>query len=475
MEHKYNPVTPELVEELKKVVGDRYVKTDEEYLEQYQTDEEGNPHFFKKPEVVVFPGTTEEVAEVVKLANKFLVPITPRSAGTGVACGAIPIYHGMVVELQRMNKILKLDADNFYAVCQTGVFTGQLQAEARKAGVMYAGDPSSAESCQIGGNVAYNAGGNRAVRYGTTRDQIYALKVVTPTGDIVDVGARLKKCSTGLCLEQLFAGSEGTLVIITVFSVYLRSLPLNSFYMVCVFNTDKEAFALPNKILKAGIDPTSIEYMGNSAIDMTCKYLDNMDMPHVKEGCCYVIVTVERFDQDESDRKMVNLCDLAEANGSIDENKTDQRIWTLRKQFAEAARDIDRMFQTEDFVVPLDKIAEMTAQIPELEKKYNLYTVTVAHIGDGNIHVLPLNKYGLSPEEWFKTIKAFHADLIPRVYALGGKMSGEHGIGYKKLEEFARCTPEGEVKLIKAIKQALDPNNIMNPGKLVDVNGDFVA
>lgn len=189
MEHKYNPVTPELVEELKKVVGDRYVKTDEEYLEQYQTDEEGNPHFFKKPEVVVFPGTTEEVAEVVKLANKFLVPITPRSAGTGVACGAIPIYHGMVVELQRMNKILKLDADNFYAVCQTGVFTGQLQAEARKAGVMYAGDPSSAESCQIGGNVANNAGGNRAVRYGTTRDQIYALKVVTPTGDIVDVGA----------------------------------------------------------------------------------------------------------------------------------------------------------------------------------------------------------------------------------------------------------------------------------------------
>lgn len=479
MAHTYNPVTPELVEELKKVVGDHYVKTDEEYLEQYQTDEEGNPHFFKKPEVVVFPGTTEEVAAIVKLANKYMVPITPRSAGTGVACGAIPIYHGMVVELDRMNKILKLDADNFYAVCQTGVFTGQLQAEAKKAGVMYAGDPSSAESCQIGGNVANNAGGNRAVRYGTTRDQIYALKVVTPTGDIVDVGARLKKCSTGLCLEQLFAGSEGTLGIITEVTVKLRPLPPYAFNMVCVFKTDKEAFALPNKILKAGIDPTSIEYMGNSAIDMTVKYLNNMnqhmEFPHVDEGCCYVIVTVESFDQDESDRKMEKLCDLAEANGSIDEFEADERVWVLRKQFAEAARDIDKMFQTEDFVVPLDKIAEMTAQIPELEKKYNLYTVTVAHIGDGNIHVLPLNKYGLTPEEWFKTIKAFHADLFPRVYALGGKMSGEHGIGYKKLEEFARCTPDGEVKMIKAIKQALDPNNIMNPGKLVDINGDFIA
>lgn len=133
------------------------------------------------------------------------------------------------------------------------------------------------------------------------------------------------------------------------------------------------------------------------------------------------------------------------------------------------------MFQTEDFVVPLDKIGDMTKQIPELREKYGLYCVTVAHIGDGNIHVLPLNKYGLTPDEWFEKIKAFHADLFPRVYALGGKMSGEHGVGYKKLEEFARNTPEGEVKIIKAIKRALDPNNIMNPGKLVDMNGDFIA
>lgn len=475
MTNMYNPVTPELVQALQEVVGDKYVKTDEEYLQQYQTDEEGNPHFFKKPEVVVFPGSTEEVAAIVKLANQYKVPITPRSAGSNVACGAIPIYHGMVVELERMNQILTLDADNLYAVVQTSVITGQLQAEAKKHGLLYAGDPSSADSSQIGGNVANNAGGNKAVRYGTTRNQIYALKVVTPLGDIVEVGARLKKCSTGLCLEQLFAGSEGTLGIITEITVKLWPLPPYNFNMVCVFDDDAKAFALPNKILKAGIEPTSLEFMDNEALVMTCKYLDNMEMPHVNEGCSYVIVTVESFDQEESDRKMERLCELAEANGSLDEFEADDRIWKVRKEFAEAARDVDRMFQTEDFVVPLDKIAEMTAQIPELREKYNLYCVTCAHIGDGNIHVLPLNKEGLPPEEWFKKIKAFHADLFPRVYALGGKMSGEHGIGYKKLEEFARCTPEGEVKLIKAIKHALDPNNIMNPGKLVDMNGDFIA
>jgi glycolate oxidase len=469
----FNPVTPELVEELKRVMSDKQVKTDEDYLTAYQTDEEGNSHYFSKPEVVVFPESTEQVVEIVKLANKYLVPITPRSAGSGVACGAIPVYHGIVVELERMNKILKLDADNMYAVCQTGVLTGDLQREAAKHNLLYAGDPSSADSSMIGGNVANNAGGNKAVKYGTTRHQVYSLKVVTPTGDVLDAGARLKKSSTGLCLEQLFAGSEGALGIITEVTVKLRPMPPYSFNMVCVFKTDNEAFALPNKILKAGVDPTSIEFMDNEALKITCKFLD-MPMPNVEDGCNYVIVTVESFSQDDLDRKMELLCDLAEENGSVTEFEADKRIWKLRKQFAEAARDIDKMFQTEDFVVPLDKIPEMTAQIPELREKYDLYCVTVAHIGDGNIHVLPLNKKGLSPEEWFEKIKAFHADLFPRVYALGGKMSGEHGIGYKKLEEFAKCTPAAELAVTKAIKKALDPNNIMNPGKLVDMTGDFV-
>ncbi len=469
----FNPVTPELVEELKRVMSPKQVKTDEDYLVAYQTDEEGNSHYFSKPEVVVFPESTEQVVEIVKLANKYLVPITPRSAGSGVACGAIPVYHGIVVELERMNKILKLDPDNMYAVCQTGVITGDLQREAARHGLLYAGDPSSADSSQIGGNVANNAGGNKAVKYGTTRHQVYSLKVVTPTGEVVEAGSRLKKSSTGLCLEQLYAGSEGTLGIITEVTVKLYPQAPYVFNMVCVFKTDDEAFALPNKILKAGIDPTSIEFMDNEALVMTCKFLD-MKMPHVDEGCDYVIVTVESFNEEESDRKMELLCDLAENNGSIDEFEADKRIWTLRKQFAEAARDVDKMFQTEDFVVPLDKIPDITKQIPELREKYDLYCVTVAHIGDGNIHVLPLNKEGLSPEEWFNKIKAFHRDLFPRVYALGGKMSGEHGIGFKKLDEFAKCTPAPELHVIKAIKKALDPNNIMNPGKLVDMTGDFV-
>ena len=451
MASHYNPVTPELIAKLKAVAGDKNVRCDEETLTQYQTDEEGNPHYFRKPEVVVFPETTEQVAAIVKLANEFLVPITPRAAGTNVACGAIPIYHGIVLEVEKMNKILDLNEEALYCTAQCGVSTNDLQAAARARGLLYAGDPSSSENCAIGGNVANNAGGNKAVKYGTTRNQIYSVKVVTPTGDILTAGARLQKCSTGLALEQLFAGSEGALGIITEVTVKLRPLPPYSFNMVCVFKDDAKALALPNKILKAGIDPTSLEYMDNEAIAMTSKFLD-MTFPHVEDGGCYVIVTVESFYEDDIDRKMEKLVELAEANGSVDEFEADARIWKLRKQFAEAARAIDKMFQTEDFVVPLDKIPEMTAQIPGLTKKYGLYCVTCAHIGDGNIHVLPLNREGLTPDEWFDKIKAFHADLFPRVYALGGKMSGEHGIGFKKLEEFARNTPAAELKVIKAIE-----------------------
>ena len=465
---RFNKVTPELIEKLRDVLGAKGLTVDPEKLLTYQTDEEGNPYWFRTPEVVVFPETTEQVATVVKLANEYLVPITPRAAGSGVACGAIPVYHGIVMELDRMNKILELNEDSLYAVVQTGVRTSEVQEQCRRRGLLYAGDPCSAESCQIGGNVATNAGGNKAVKYGTTRNQIYGMKVVTPTGDIVDIGARLQKCSTGYCLEQLFCGSEGTLGIITEITLKLRPLPPYKFDLVAIFKEDTQGFTLPNKLLKAGIEPTSIEYMDNEALRI-CSAFCKVTLPHVDEGVCYVIVTVETFDEDELDRKMEKAGEICEECGAIDVIQADDRIWSCRRQFAEAARDIDIMYVAEDFVVPLDKIAAITAKLPALKEKHDLYAVTVAHIGDGNIHVLPLNRDGLSPEGWMKKMEGFHEDLFAEVYALGGKMSGEHGIGFKTLKEFKRHTPKGEQHIIRAIKAALDPNNIMNPAKIVDL------
>lgn len=194
---KYNPVTPEVLEELKKIVGEKNVKTDEETLEHYKTDEETDPKLMHRPEVVVWAESTEQVAAVMKLANKYVIPVTPRSAGTSVSDGAIPTLGGIVLSLEKMDKILEINADAMYAVVEAGARTIDIQQAAHDKGMLYAGDPCSAESCLIGGNIATNAGGNKAVRYGTTRDQIYAVEVVTPTGDITNLGARLKKKTTG--------------------------------------------------------------------------------------------------------------------------------------------------------------------------------------------------------------------------------------------------------------------------------------
>jgi len=469
---KYNQVSSELLKKLKEVLGDKYVSTAPDKLEAYQTDEEGNSYYFRKPEVVVFPGSTEDVAAVVKLANQYLVPITPRSAGSGVACGAIPIYHGIVMELERMNKILKIDEDNLYAVVQTGVRTNDMQQEAKQRGLLYAGDPCSSDSCQIGGNVATNAGGNKAVRYGTTRNQIYCIKMVTGEGEIVTLGARLQKKSTGYAVEELIYGSEGTLGIITEITLKLRPLPPHKIDLVAVFTHDEEALLIPNKIIKAGIEPTSIEFMDNKAINACGKYI-KVDLPYAKEDGVYVIVTIETFDEEELDRKTEKLNDLCEANGAIEVLMADDRIWSARRNIAEAARDIDKMYIAEDFVVPLDKIVEIIKILPILEKKHGMSVITAAHIGDGNMHPLLLNTQNVSPEEWVKKVEAFHGDLFPIVYEFGGRLSGEHGIGYKKMHDFKIYTDPVERKLMMKIKEALDPNTILNPAKIFDLNEGY--
>ena len=464
----YNSITESILQELKHIVVDKYATTDADKLEIYKTDEEGNSIYFHYPEVVVFPASTEEVAAVVKLANTCLIPITPRSAGTGLSCGAIPVHHGIVMELERMNQIIEMDADNLFCIVQPGVRTVDLQQAAKAKGLLYAGDPCSAESCQIGGNLATNAGGNKAVKYGTTRHQIYSLTVVTPLGDVVKVGARLEKCSTGYCLEQLISGSEGTLGIITEATLKLRTLPPYSFDIVAVFDDSSKALALPRRILKAGIEPTSIEYMDNRAIVISGDFI-KCDLPHAKNGGVYDIITVEAYDQDELDKKMEQLSDLCDEAGAVDVLMADDRIWEARKQFADACRELCLTWASSDYVVPLDKIINVTAELPEIMRKHSIDGGIVAHIGDGNIHVNILNTQNQEPEKWAHTLHAYDDDIFSLVYKLGGKMSGEHGIGYKKKDAFEKFTPAGELKLMKLLKKAWDPNNIMNPSKIIDV------
>lgn len=461
---EYASVSEKMLAELRTALGDEYVLTAADKLDQYKTDEETDPKKFHLPEAVVLPGCTQEVAAVVKLCNKYHVPVTVRGGGTSLADGAIPVCGGIVLLMERMNHILKMDTQAMYMEVEAGVRTIDIQQKANAAGFLYAGDPCSAESCQIGGNLATNAGGNKAVRYGVTRNQVYSLEMVTPTGEIVEVGARLKKCSTGYCMEQLVMGSEGTLGIITKATLKLQPLPPYRFDLLAVFDDPVKALDVVPKIMQAGLNPTSIEYMDNSYVRGTADYIEFKGAPHYEDGI-YVIITVETFTEDELDTKMEKLDELCSEAGAIDVLEADDRIWNMRRNCQESVRLISLVSLTDDVVVPVDEIAETIKYIMKIGEKYPFPVKINAHIGDGNLHIV-LCKCDLTDEEWESNVEAFHEEVYTYAYAHGGRLAGEHGIGAKKLSYMEAYTPAGELDLMRKIKLAWDPELILNPGKI---------
>ena len=465
----YNKLSAEMLDELIAVVGKDYVIVDPERLDQYKTDEEYDPRRFVVPEAVVIPANAEEIAAIVKLCNKYNVPVTVRGGGTSLADGAIAVCGGIILVMTRLNRILEMNTTGMYMVVEAGVRTKDIQNLANEAGYLYAGDPCSAESCLIGGNLATNAGGNRAVRYGVTRNQVYSLEMVTPTGEIVELGGRLKKCSTGYCMEQLVMGSEGTLGIITKATLKLCPLPPYRFDMLAVFTDPQKAIDVVPLLIQAGVNPTSLEYMDNSYVRGTADFIEFKGAPHYEDGI-YVIVTVETFNEDELDMKMEQLAELCEEAGAVEVLEADDRIWAMRRNCQESISLVSKVSLTDDVVVPTEKIADLIKKIMEVSEKYPFPVPAKinAHVGDGNLHIV-LCKGELSDEDWEKYVHEFHEEVYAYAYAQGGRLAGEHGIGAKKLSYMEEFTPAGELELMRRIKLAWDPNLILNPGKIFDV------
>ena len=463
----YNSLTPEFITKLQAIVGAEHVRMDAETLDRYKTDEETDERCFHLPDAVVDPANAEEIAAIMKLCNEYLVPVTVRGGGSGIVDGSIANCGGIVLLMERLNKIIELNSEGMYLIAQAGVRTIDIQKLANENGFLYAGDPCSAESCQIGGNLATNAGGNKAVRYGVTRNQVYAVQIVTPMGDIVDLGAPLKKCSTGYCMEQLIIGSEGTLGIITQVTLRLQPLPPCRLDMLAVFTDPLAAISVVPKVAKAGINPPSIEYMDNPNVRTTSQFLDFPGAPHKEDGI-YVIFTIEAFNEDELDMKMEQLNDICEECGAIDVLEADDRIWAMRRNCLESVRLVSLVCTTDDVVVPVDEMGPMLQYIIKTVAKYPFPLRINAHIGDGNLHIV-LCKMDLSDEEWEEQLGKFTREVYTYVYAHGGRLSGEHGIGSKKAGFMEEFTPRGELALMKKIKLAWDPNLILNPGKVFDI------
>lgn len=465
-------VTNAVIEELKNIAGIRNVITDEEQLYNYSYDEATDLKWRHLPELVVKPENTSQVSQILQVANREKIPVTPRGAGTGLAAGAVPFQGGIILSLEKMNKILEVDLDNMFMVVEPGVTTAEVQRCALEAGLLYAGDPCSADSSFIGGNIATNAGGNKAIKYGVTSHHVFGLEVVMATGEVALLGGKTIKETAGYNLIHLIVGSEGTLGIVT--KIYLRLLPRPKFNGVILapFKDVKSAIDLvPEMITKSGIIPTSIEFMDNLCIKAAEQFLDRQLM--FNDAAAFIIIELDGNSEHQLAAEMEMIAEQCDRSGALDvlvgDNAANrEKIWKPRRVLAEALRVISPVYSMEDIVVPISQISGMLMSINQLAEKYGIRIANFGHAGDGNIHATLL-KDQLDDQQWQEEKEKLLNELYFEVYARGGKISGEHGIGAKRKEALYSLIDPIALQTMKAIKKTLDPNNILNPGKVFDL------
>lgn len=468
----YNKITGQIVEELKKIVGvNNVIYDDLEALEAYSHDEVAEKHYAHMPEAVVKPSSAEEIAQIMKLANKYKIPVTPRGAGSGLSGGAVPVYGGIVLSFERMNKILEIDRENLVIVVEPGVVTNEINNAVKEYGLFYAGYPMSVETCYIGGNVAENAGGGRAVKYGVTGRYVIGLEVVTPTGDIVHLGGKVMKDVTGYDLIHLMVGSEGTLGIFTKIYLKLMPLPQAKVDLLVLFNDIDTAIRIVPKIMTFGrIIPTSIEFMDDLSFKASCRYL-NEKIPFEEAGAM-LLIELDGNSKTELEEQYEIVGNLCIESGAIevyvaDNATTSERIWRIRRNIAEAWKQFSPHQSLEDVVVPISEIPVFLKKIREISDKYGIPIPCYGHAGDGNIHATPIKPPELPMEEWYEKLEQLLEEMYGVVKELGGVISGEHGIGHKRKKYLPLVLEPAHIEMMRAIKKALDPNLILNPGKII--------
>ncbi|OGJ89833.1 MAG: FAD-binding protein [Candidatus Raymondbacteria bacterium RifOxyA12_full_50_37] len=468
---RYNHMTPKLAAELCKISGEKYViYDDKEKLEPYSHDEVAETQYAHMPEALVRPGSTTEVSSIIKWANRRKVPVTPRGAGSGLSGGAVPIHGGVVMHMDRMNKVVEYDRINMTITVEPGMVTNDINDLIKGDGLFYAGYPMSLETCYIGGNVAENAGGGKAVKYGVTARYVIGLEIVTPTGDIITLGGKLVKDVTGYNVIQLMVGSEGTLGVFTKITLRLMPLPKANVDLLCLFKTPDEAIAVVPKIMTAGgIIPTAIEFMDKTSVQTTCQYL-NESIPYQQAGAM-LLITVDGPNAAQVEQEYEAIGELCMKNGAIevyvaDNFTTSQRIWNVRKNIAEAFKVISPHQSLEDIVVPIASIPEMVRELQVLSKKYGVSIPCYGHAGDGNLHATPVMNPAWTLKRWNDTLPNILIDLYTITSRLGGTISGEHGIGHKRKKYMPLVVSKEYLGMLRSIKKALDPNSILNPGKI---------
>ena len=448
-------------EKLIEIVGADHFTDEIEELVPYSYDASMNVH---RPDAAVWPESTEQIAEIVKLANEYKIPVVPRGAGTSLSGGVIPIKGGIILDLSRMNRILEISVENRYARVQAGVVCDDLNRQLAKHGFTFPPDPASSTVATIGGNVATNAGGIKGAKYGTTRDYVLGLQVVLPTGEVMHTGSYTMKCVSGYDLAKLFIGAEGTLGVITEVTLKINPLPRHAMTAVATYAKLEDAGKAIFQTMTSGVLPSVMEILDKATLK-SIKENTDLDLPQAE---AMILTETDGYTWEEVEAQMeVVLRILKQNNPSLIKTAKDEKerlgLWKARKSAYATLARTSTSFVLDDVTVPISRIPELLVGIQEIGRQYGLQVATYGHAGDGNLHPQILyDEYNpVSVEKMEKVEEAiFHLAI-----SLKGTLTGEHGIGLSKANYMTLEHDSVEMALMRQIKRTLDPNNIMNPGK----------
>lgn len=463
----YASINQEAIAYFQNLIGEAHVFTDLETLKDYGHDETEDLSF--PPQVVLKPTLSAEVSAILNYCNERNISVTPIGARTGLSGGALSVFGGVGLSMERFNRIVKIDDKNLQVITEPGVITQVLQKAVAEKGLFYAPDPSSKGSCFIGGNLAENAGGPRAVKYGVTKDFVLNMEVVLPNGEIIWTGANTLKNSTGYNLTQLMVGSEGTLGIITKAVLKLLPLPTQNALMLVPFADAVKACEAVSAIFRAGIIPSALEFMERDAIDWTMRYVEvNLKVPDWVQA--HLLIEVDGNDQEQlfaACEQIVEVLNAFEAGEVMfaDSEAQKELLWKLRRRVGEAVKS-NSVYKEEDTVVPRFELPTLLKGVKKIGEKYGFQSVCYGHAGDGNLHV-NIIKGDLSDQAWEEQLPKGIRELFQLTVELGGTISGEHGIGWVQRPYMDIAFSKVELTLMRGIKQLFDPNGILNPGKIL--------
>jgi len=459
-------IKTEIINQFKKIAGPENLLTRKEAMEDYARDE--GPAPAQLPEAVVKVADTQEISALLKLANRKKFPVVARGGGTGVTGGAIPPAGGVVISLERMGEIAEIDEDNLMAVVQPGIILQDFQQAVEERGLFYPPDPNSLDSCTLGGNLAEDAGGPRAVKYGVTRDYITGVEAVLPSGEIIEYGGKLVKNVTGYNLLHLLIGSEGTLGIVTRITLRLLAKPKFRVDLLVPFPSIQAAVECVAEILLRHLTPTVIELMDKKCISISREVLEGaVGDP---EAGAHLLIEVDGDDEAEVEKRYQRIGEICLNGGAKDVMVADtvsyqDKIWETRRKMRDSLKAVSPTKSSQDIVVPRMKISPLLAGIDKIAETSGLEIVCYGHAGDGNIHVNFL-KRELSDGVWEKALKNATVKVFSLAVKLGGTISGEHGIGLTKRNYLTMALKPAAIEAMRRIKETLDPNAILNPGKI---------